>query len=139
MAEPITLTLPDDISDWARQIAETTSRSVEQVVIEHLKNLSVPLPELPPDEQAELDALHQLSDDALWTIAREQVPDEAQTRAQQLMEKNSRGEIADMEAAELAELVRRADRVMLRKAEAAAILQKRGYAFSQEDFRPQYG
>jgi hypothetical protein len=139
MADPIILTLPADISDWARQIAETTSRPVEQILIEHLKGLSTPLPELPPDEQAELDALHHLSDDALWTIAREQVPDDVQTSAQQLMEKNSHGTISDLETAELEKLVQRADRVMLRKAEAAAILKERGYAFSQEDFRPQHG
>ena len=116
--------------DWARQIAETTSRPVEQILIEHLQSLSTPLPELPPDDQAELDALHHLSDDALWTISREQVPDDAQTRAQSLMERNSRGTISDLETAELEKFVQRADRVMLRKAEAAAILQERGYPFS---------
>lgn len=139
MADQITLILPADISDRARQIAETTSRPVEQILIEHLKSLSSPLPELPPDEQAELDALHHLSDDALWTIAREQVPDDAQTQAQKLMGKNSRSTISDLEAVELEKLVRRADRVMLRKAEAGAILKERGYPFSQEDFRPQHG
>jgi hypothetical protein len=137
MTEQITVTLPEDISTRVRQIAETTSQSVEQIVLNYLKSLTIQLPSLPVDDQAELDALHRLSDDALWTIAREQVPEAAQARARALMEKNSRGTITDAETAELEELVQRADRVMLRKAEAAAILKERGFAFSQKDFRPQ--
>jgi hypothetical protein len=137
MTEQITLTLPEDISARVRQIAETTSQPVEQIVLDHLKSLSIQLPPLPPEDQAELDALRHLSDDALWTIAREQVLEEAQARAHTLMDKNSLGTITDAEAAELEKLVQRADRVMLRKAEAATILKKRGFAFSQKDFRPQ--
>lgn len=137
MTEQITLTLPEDISARVRQIAETTSRPVEQIVLDHLKSLSIQLPPLTPDVQAELDALHHLSDDALWTIAREQVPEEAQARAHTLMDKNSLGTITDAEAVELEKLAQRADRVMLRKAEAATILKERGFAFSQKDFRPQ--
>ena len=137
MTEQITLTLPEDISARVRQIAETTSQPVEQIVLDHLKSLSIQLPPLPPDVQAELDALHHLSDDALWTIAREQIPENAQARAHTLMDKNSLGTITDAEAAELETLVQRADRVMLRKAEAANILRERGSAFSQKDFRPQ--
>jgi hypothetical protein len=84
-----------------------------------------------------LDALHRLSDDALWTIVREQVSEEAQVRAHTLMDKNSRGSITSAEAAELETLVQRADRVMLRKAEAATILKERGFTFTQKDFRAQ--
>jgi hypothetical protein len=65
MPDQIILTVPEDISVRARQIAEATEQPVEQVLIEHLKTLSTPLPVLPPEQQAELDALHHLSDDAL--------------------------------------------------------------------------
>lgn len=138
MTDPIVLTIPGDISARARQIAETTAQPVEQVLLEHLKTLSTPLPALPAEEQAELDALHHLSDDALWTIAREQMPDDVQARAHTLMDKNSTGTLTDTEPAELEQLVQRADRLMLRKAEAASILRKRGYLFSQKDFSPQH-
>ena len=127
MTDEIVLTLPEDISARARQIAETTSLPVEQVLIEHLKTLSAPIPVLPPTEQAELDALQYLSDDALWTIAREQMPDEAQTHAHELMDKNSRGTVTAEERDELDKLLERADRLMLRKAEAASILRGRGF------------
>jgi hypothetical protein len=139
MTNPIVLTIPDEISNRARQIAETTEQPVEQVLLDHLKTLSAPLPTLPPDEQAELDALKQLSDDALWTIARDQLPDNVQTRAHDLMDRNSHGAITDEEYAELQTLVERADRLMVRKAEAASILRMRGFAFTQQDFKPQHG
>ncbi|SRR5258706_10511799 len=133
MADQIVLTLPEDISARAHQIAEINSQTVEQVLIDHLKTLSTPLP---PSEQAELDALRHLSDDALWTIAREQMPEEVQARAQELMAKNSVRTISEPEEAELDKLVERADRLMLRKAEAATILRDRGYSFNQQDFKP---
>jgi len=136
MTDQIFLILPDDISDRARQIAETTAQPIEQVLLEHLKTLSPPLPPLPPDLQQELDALHRLSDDTLWTIARDQMPDDVQARAHELMDKNTRGTITDDERAELEALVERGDRLIVRKAEAAAILRARGYSFAQHDFKP---
>jgi hypothetical protein len=134
MTEPIILTVPEAISERARQIAKATEQPAEQVLLAHLQTLSPPLPALPPDEQAELDALKHLSDDALWTIAREQMPDDVQKRAHDLMTKNSRGEISPEEYSELEKLVERSDRLMVRKAEAAAILRERGYFFVQSDF-----
>ena len=136
MANLIILTVPEDISTRARQIAETVARPVEQILLDHLKTLSVPLPVLPPDTQAELDALQYLSDDALWTIASEQMPQDVQARAHVLLDRNSCGVITDAEHAELDTLVERGDRLMLRKAEAAALLRQRGYSFTPKDIRP---
>jgi hypothetical protein len=133
MTDQIVLTVPEDISAVAREIAETTARPVEKVLLDQLKTLALPL-----DVQDELDALQHLSDDTLWTIAREQMPEEIQARAHELMDKNSRGTISDEEHAELEKLVERGDRLMLRKAEAAVLLKKRGYPFSQQDFKPKH-
>jgi hypothetical protein len=138
MTDILVLPIPQEIAERAREIAASTEQPVEQVLLEHLKTLAVPLPILPPEEQAELDALQHLSDDALWTMAREQMPSDVEVRAHTLMDKNSRGKITDDEHAELEKLVERADRLMLRKAEAAAILKARGYAFAQQDFKTQH-
>jgi hypothetical protein len=137
MTDQIVLNVPQDITERARRIAETKAQPVEQILIEHLQTLTTPLPMLPVEEQAELDALHHLSDDALWTIAREQMPDEAQARAHVLMDKQIAVPLDAAEQAELDDLVERGDRLMLRKAEAASILRQRGYAFHQSDFKPQ--
>jgi hypothetical protein len=139
MADLIILEVPEDISVRAREIAETVAQPVEQLLLDHLKTLAPPLPVLPPDTQVELAALQHLSDDALWTIAREQMPEDVQARAHALMDKNSRDVMTDEEHAELEKLVERGDRLMLRKAEAAALLRKRGYTFTQKDFLSKHG
>jgi hypothetical protein len=130
----VTLTVPDYIYDRARKIAEATAQPIEQVLRKQIvEALSEPLPRLPEDEVAELTALNQLSDDALWTIAREQMPVEVQARMQELMDRNSLGAIADDERQELETLVERGQRLMLRKAEASAILKLRGNRVTPKD------
>jgi hypothetical protein len=52
------------------------------------QNIRNPLPELVPEEQRELEALKFLADDALWTIAREQMLEDRQVRMQTLMDAN---------------------------------------------------
>ncbi len=134
MSESIQLTVPEDISLRAKQIAAEGERPVEELLIEYLKSFSAPMPVLEPEQQAELDALVHLSDDALWTIAREQLPDSVQSRAHTLMSQNNHGSINDAEKAEFENLVVRADQLILRKAESASILKQRGYEFKQDDF-----
>jgi hypothetical protein len=133
MMTDLTLTIPDELYERAKHIAESTSQPIEQVILQHLQTLPTPLPILPDEVQAELDALKYLSDDALWTIAREQMPEMVQSRAHDLMNRNSQGTITEAEHSELETLVERADRLMVRKAEAAALLRERGYTFTQQD------
>jgi hypothetical protein len=122
-----TLTVPEEIYRRAQQIAEETSQPIDQVMIEFLRTIATPLPVLPPDEEAELEALKHLSDDALWTIAREQMADHLQLTLRTLMDKNSSGTITVDEYRELEGLVERSQQLMVRKSEAAALLTERGY------------
>ena len=132
-----TLTVPEEVYSRACRIAEETAQPVEQVLLAP-QNLPEPLPVLPPDEQEELDALQHLSDDALWTIAREPMPEDVQERLQVLMDKHSLGTIRDEEYQKLEGYVARGNRLMVRKAEAAGILMERGHAFTQKDFKPKH-
>lgn len=128
-----TLPIPDDVYQRARQIAEETSQPIDRVMIDYLRTLSAPLPVLAPDEEAELDAMKHLSDDALWTIAREQMASSLQEQMQRLMDGNSRGTLTPEERNTLENLVERGQRLMLRKSEAAALLTQRGYHVTPED------
>jgi hypothetical protein len=66
----VTLPVPEEIYDRARQVAAGTAQSVEAVLLQQLQAaFMAPLPPLPPDEQRELEALTSLSDEALWTPA----------------------------------------------------------------------
>ena len=129
----VTLPVPDYIYDRARQIAEGTSQSIEAVLLQQLQDaFAEPLPALPPEEQRELEALVSLSDDALWTIAREQTPEDRQARLRALMDANSHGALDDVERRELETLVAQGQRLSLRKAQAAALLTERGYQVTLE-------
>lgn len=88
--------------------------------------------DIPADEQKELKALAFLSDDALWTIARERLQSTVQTRLSTLMDKNSDGTITSEEYAELEGLVERGNRLTLRKATAMRYLIGRGHQVTMD-------
>ncbi|KAB2893781.1 MAG: hypothetical protein F9K28_07475 [Bacteroidetes bacterium] len=131
--QTITLKVPEHIYERAQQVAETTDQPLEAVFLHELETAF--LPQLPTDEEAELASLKNLSDDALWTIAREQMTAPLQARMQKLMDKNSRGTITPDEYKELEDLVDRGQRLMLRKSEAAALLTERGYKVTRQALR----
>ncbi len=136
----VTLTVPDYVYNRARKIAEATAQPVEQVIRQQIEEaFAEPLPKLPPDEEAELAALGQLSDDALRTIAREQMPADLQLRMQGLMDRNNLGTITEAEHRELESLVERGNQLMLRKAEAGAILTRRGHPVTSKDLTARDG
>lgn len=121
------ITIPENLSSRLRRLAARQKQPVESIVAERLFTaLDDELDHLPTDEQAELRALHHLSDDALRAIAAEQMSPVNQAQMAGLMERNSKGELNQEEQEKLAELVERGDQLMLRKAEAAAILVQRG-------------
>lgn len=134
MTQTITLELPDELIERAKKQAKQTKQPVENVLVQQLEvAFSDPLPILPSNEQAELDALKYLSNDALWTIAREQMPRDQQNRMQVLMDGNTMGTLSEQEFAELESLVEQGHRVMLRKAKAAALLTENGYKVTPQD------
>lgn len=131
MVDKITLALPDDIQEEAQRLAEFQAQPIEDILIDRLRTGMLPIA-----IQNELNALKYLSDDALRTIAKEQLSDNLQERFHNLLDCNNLGTITDTELKELHQLNARADELMLRKAEASSILRKRGHNFSQEDFLP---
>jgi len=134
MTQTITLELTDELIERAKKQAEQIKQLVERVLAQQLEvAFSDPLPVLPTNKQAELDALKYLSNDALWTIAREQMPHDQQNRMQVLMDGNTMGTLSEQEFAELEKLVEQGHRVMLRKAKAAALLTENGYKVTPDD------
>jgi hypothetical protein len=122
-----TLTIPDDVYRRARRIAEHSRLPVDAVMIDHLRTLPPTLPSLAPHEESELEALQHLSDDTLWTIAHERLGVEQEERLQALMDSNTFGLLEQGQVDELAQLVERSQRLLLRKSQAAALLVQRGH------------
>lgn len=128
-----TITIPQDLYAKAQSLAESTSQSVDDIIHQLLtESLDKPRLALPQDEQAELKALSYLTDAALLTIAREQMPETRQKMMQVLMDKNNQSTLTDTEQQTLTQLVEDGQRLMLRKAEAMKILIGRGYNLTLE-------
>ncbi|MBN8592099.1 MAG: hypothetical protein J0M33_10070 [Anaerolineae bacterium] len=132
----MTFTIPisDRLYEKAQRIAAQTAQSVDHVIEMGLADaFDQPLIDLPADERAELRALEYLSDDALWTMAREQLQAVKQARLSTLMDKHSGGTISATELEELTQLVEDGDRLTLRKATAMKLLMKRGHRIALAD------
>ncbi|MCC7446767.1 MAG: hypothetical protein IT324_05085 [Anaerolineae bacterium] len=110
----ITLHVPDYVYERARKIAEETAQPIEQVLaarLEYAFDDRTDLSFLPPDEQSELAAFKQLSNDTLPSIAREQLPRTVQERVQYLGNRNSQGTITLDEHTKYARLVEQGERL----------------------------
>ena len=129
----VTLTISEAVYERARHLSETTARPVEQILSNQLEEVFDDLTDMSQDAQAELSAFRQLSNEALWTIAREQTPSDLRERVTLLLALNKRLALTPDEESELDQLLESADRVMLRKAEAAALLTQRGYKVTPDD------
>ncbi|MEO1165793.1 MAG: hypothetical protein AAFV98_18555 [Chloroflexota bacterium] len=127
------LQIPDKIHAWASKIAQETNQTVDDVLMTYINFVSEALPVLPDDEEAELAALQYLSDDALWTIAYEEMSSADKTTLGTLMDKNSSGILSEDEKISLEALVERGQKLTLRKSEAMAILTRRGHKVSLKD------
>jgi hypothetical protein len=133
------ISIPNTLYEKAQHLAQQTSQSVDDVICTRLEGaLDQPMLDLPSDERAELQAMSYLSDDTLWTIAREQMQPELQNLLSQLMDKNSTGAISEEEFRDLSELVERGQRLTLRKAQAMKLLLDRGYSVSLDELHPAY-
>jgi hypothetical protein len=130
---PVTLNLPQHLYDRARELAQQKNMALEQVLLHQLESSMLDLPPLPPDEQDELDALNLLTTDTLRTIALAEMADDQAQRMQVLMEENNLGTISAEARGELAQLVEQGQRLMLRKAAAAALLAERGNPIAPAD------
>ncbi len=124
------VTVPEPIYERLKQRAEQARRSVEDELVLVLAATVPARDDVPTDLATTLAALPALDDDALWRLARSRVRDEDAARLSDLGDRRQRGELRAEELREAEELVRRHDRVLLTRAEAAALLKQRGHDVS---------
>jgi hypothetical protein len=124
----ITLQLPDDIYRRLERMAEATHQPLEEVVVQTIQgNLPPSVDDLPADLQGEMAALQNVNDEALWAIAKETLPIDQWRRHQALLRKNGSRGLSDKEREELSQLRHMADRLVLRRSYALALLKWRGH------------
>jgi hypothetical protein len=88
------------------------------------------LPVLPRDVESEIAAFHVLTDDVLWRIARTTLATDEQEELANLNTEAQSRSLTSNEEARREELLNAYDRMMVRRAQAAYILQLRGYDLS---------
>lgn len=135
--QTLTIPLPEPVFHHLQQIAVAMRRPVEQLAQESIiGNLPPAVPALPADMQGELLTFQVMPLAELRRIAAGQMSATQQARHGRLLEKNTAGTLTAAERNELVELRTVADRLMLRKAYAWAILRWRGQAVPMLDELP---
>jgi hypothetical protein len=123
----LTIDLPDSAFERLSRLAELTNQPLSYLVIQSITgNLPPAIETAPVEARSELLTLPTLSVEALRQIAQSQSPREQQERLSALLEGNQEGLLSEAEEQELQELSQAADRFMLKKAHACAILRWRG-------------
>jgi hypothetical protein len=124
----VTLALPDALYQRLKGAALATKQPLEQVLLRALSLGSPPSwDDVPAEFQLDLAGLEKMDDDALWAIARARREPAEFARYDALLEENAAGRLTPAERDELEDLREDADRFMLRKAHAAALLRWRGH------------
>jgi hypothetical protein len=124
----VTLALPNVLYQRLRDAAVATKQPLEQVMLRALNLGSPPSwDDAPPEFQLDLAGLEKMDDDALWAIARSRGAAADFVRYDELLDRNAGGLLTAAELDELERLREEADRFMLRKAHAAALLRWRGH------------
>jgi hypothetical protein len=130
----VTMELPENLYIRLQQTAQATQQPLEVVLLRALQVGSPPSWESAPAEfQADLAALDRLDDLALWRVARSRATPTEMDHYQALLDKNADGTLSVEEREELTQLRITLDRQMLRKVQAAALLQWRGHQIPPAD------
>ena len=120
--------LPESVFHQLTRIAELTNQSPEALAAQSItSNLPPSADNAPPQMQGSLLVMQTLPIDELLKIAHSQVPLVQQQRHMMLLEKNQLASMTAEERQELSDLRSAADRLMLEKAYAWAVLRWRGH------------
>lgn len=128
-ARSVTLNLPESLYLRLKHTALGMHQPFDNVLLRAVQVGSPPTWEdAPAAFQSDLAVLDRLDDESLWRIARSaQLEQHDWARYHELLDRNSEGILTAGERAELERLRTQADRFMLRKAHAAALLRWRGH------------
>jgi hypothetical protein len=126
LSETVTLHLPEALYRRLANTARATQRSLEEVLLQAVSVGSPPAWEdVPAEYQADLAQMDRLSDDDLWQIVRSQLSAVQVVRYDELLALNQANQLKDSDRLELQDLRSAGERLMLRKAHAAALLRWR--------------
>ncbi len=126
----VTVRVPGPLYDRIQRSAETQHRPLEEVLVEAAAAALPPLSDLPREIGDDVADLLFMNDVALWEIARSTPPSELHSEMDDLLAGKGRGELSAPEQVRLDDLVRAHEISALLRAQAAFLLQRRGYDLS---------
>jgi hypothetical protein len=132
-ARTITLDIPEALYDRVQHAATSLHRRVEEVLLEVVATALPPLADLPREVGDEVASLAFENDVSLFRAARSTIAPELHAEMTALLDRKGCGEISVTEQARLDELVHEHEVLALRRAQAALLLQRRGYDMSSPD------
>jgi hypothetical protein len=129
------ITVSDSLYRRLKRQAKTMQASVDDVAHQTLERFLPPAVEadLPPKLQDELDAMEQLSDNALWQIAESVMNPDKVALYDVMLERLQANQLTAEGRILLDQLRRESDALTLRKAHAYALLQSRGHTLPSLD------
>ncbi len=130
MLKSVTIELPLAIFERLEHNARQQRRSIPDVIRDMVLQDVSNLPPLPSDVEAELAAFANLSDDVLGLLARSTLTETQQSELAHLNHLAQQRPLTREESARQQELGNAYDRVLVRRAQAAALLKSRGYDLS---------
>lgn len=134
LTQDVTVTLPENLYRRLQQAAQVMKRPFNDVLLRAVEVGSPPgWEDAPAAFQADLAALDHLDDETLWQIARSNQTVEEMEHYQKLLDKNANQTITEEERTELDQLQVEADRFVLCKVHAAALLRWRGQQIPPAD------
>jgi hypothetical protein len=101
-------------------------RSVEDVLLDSVATALPPLTGLSDEISDDLVSLAFLNDSALWKVARSVLPDEHHRQMDELLARKGQGRLTKQEQQVLDQLVNDNETFVLRRSQAALLLQRRG-------------
>lgn len=129
----VTLNIPQPIYEQIQQMAETLHRPVDELLVETLIAVAPVINTTSQDIKSTLGQMAYLNDAALWQMARTTMPVEQKDRLEVLHIKQQQNGLTVEEQQEEQSLLRLYRETVLIRAQAAALLKKRGYDVA--DFR----
>jgi hypothetical protein len=129
----VSIEIPNSLFEQLKRRAEVMHRPVEDLVIQTLAAASPLAGDLPTELAAELDAMANFSDDALWAATKPSISLAERSRLEQLNQLAGERELSATETREQSQLLLVWQRSLARRARAFTILQLRGHPLPEPD------
>jgi hypothetical protein len=120
--QPVQLHLSAELYERLQRMAEHGAQPVEEVVIKSLELLY---------GATDLDVLERFSDKALWSMVRQRLGPQEDTRLDELIAHSKQADLTHIEQSEIESLLELEDMLTLARSRALALLKKRGHAIDQ--------